>query len=587
MALAELALLLAAAVVAVPIFKRVGLGSVLGYLAAGAVIGPAGLGLVSDVDNKRHIAEFGVVLLLFLIGLELAPARLWKMRATVFGLGSAQMLATGAVLAAAAMAVGLPFAAAAVVGLALSLSSTAFVLQILGERNELATRHGQSAFGILLFQDLAAIPLLAIVPALAGASHPATGSPAGKALLVVAAFAGLLLAGRYLMKPLFRMIASARSQELSTAFALLVVLGTALLMRTVGLSMALGAFLAGVLLAESEYRHEIEADIEPFKGLLLGLFFLSVGMGARLELVAQRPFAIAAIVLGLTAVKVTVLYAIARFTQHGRGAGAALAIALSQGGEFAFVVFGVARTAGVVTESIADLMIVAVSLSMVLTPLLFKAYDRLKTRVNAGRPEPVFDEIHGQDGHVIIAGFGRFGQIVARLLRSKHIPFTALENNATQIDFVRRFGNKIYYGDASRLELLRAAKVDKARLFVLAVDDPETSMRIARLMTHDFPHVKIVARARNRQHAYALMALGIDHIIRELFYSSLRAARIALEDLGLPVSEARDATRKFQEHDEAQLLEQFKYRDDEQALIETARRSAAELEKLFEQDAKA
>jgi monovalent cation:proton antiporter-2 (CPA2) family protein len=588
--LIELAILLAAAVVAVPLFKRLGLGSVLGYLAAGAAIGPSGFGLIGGVEEKMHTAEFGVVLLLFLIGLELAPARLWRMRGTVFGLGSLQMLTAGLLLAAgAALVLGLPPAAAIVVGLALSLSSTAFVLQILAERKELASPHGRSAFGILLFQDLAAIPLLAIVPALGtAAADSGAGSPWQKAGVVVAAFVLLVLAGRYLLRPLFRVVMSVGSHELSTAVALLVVIGTSLLMHEVGLSMALGSFLAGVLLAESEYRHELEANIEPFKGLLLGFFFISVGMSARLAVIVQQPSVLLALVLGLTVVKLGALFLVARLTGHPRAPALKLAVALSQGGEFAFVIFGVAVHSGLLPTPMRDLLIVGVSLSMVLTPLLFLAVDRLLpllARSQAAlRP---YDDIPGAEGHVIIAGFGRFGQIVARILRGNRIPFTALEINTTQVDFVRQFGSAVYYGDASRVDLLRAARVADARLFVLCIDDPEASVRTAETVLHHFPGVPIIARARNRQHAYGLMALDIKVVVRETLYSSLMVARRTLQELGLSAAEAREAARKFEEHDAEQLVEQFKVRDDERALIATAKKAAADLEKIFEQDSSA
>ncbi len=590
MLIAEIAIVLGAAVVAVPLFKRLGLGSVLGYLAAGAVIGPSGLGLIGGVEDKLHIAEFGVVLLLFLIGLELAPARLWKMKGAVFGVGAAQLFGTGAVLAAVALALGLDPVSALVVGVALSLSSTAFVMQLLAERNELASPHGRSAFGILLFQDLAAIPMLAIVPLLGapvlGAVPGAAGGNIGsRVAVVVAAFGGLILAGRFLMRPLFRLVASARTQELSTAFALLVVIGTALLMQKVGLSMALGSFLAGVLLAESEYRHELEADIEPFKGLLLGFFFTAVGMSADLGIIRSQPGVVLAVVGALTVAKIAVLYGVARLARHTSAAAVRLAIVLSQGGEFAFVIFGVAEQSHVVPKVIADLLVVTVSLSMALTPLLLLAHDRWRARLPSA--PAVYDEIQGEDGHVIIAGFGRFGQIVARLLRANRIPFTALEANMTQVDFVRRFGNHVYYGDASRVDLLRAAKVDRARLFVLAIDDPEASVRTAKEVLHHFPGTKIIARARNRQHAYALMDLGIQQIVREAFHSSLETARLALEELGLTQAEAREATRKFQEYDERQLEEQFQVRDNEAALVATAKKAAQDLEKIFEQDSRA
>ena len=586
--LAELAILLGAAVIAVPLFKRVGLGSVLGYLAAGAVIGPSGLGLIEGVEEKKHTAELGVVLLLFIIGLELAPGRLWRMRGAVFGLGSLQMLACGALLAGGAAALlPLPPATALIVGLALSLSSTAFVLQVLAERKELASPHGRSAFGILLFQDLAAIPLLAVVPALGTSVSARDVNAWQQAGLVVGAFVFLVVAGRYLMRPVFRLVMSARSHELSTAVALLVVVGTSLLMEHVGLSMALGSFLAGVLLSESEYRHELEANIEPFKGLLLGFFFISVGMSARLTVITEQPVLLVVLVLGLTAAKVAGIYGVARVTGHAHKAALRLAVVLSQGGEFAFVIFDVAMANRLLPGPVRDLLTVVVSLSMVLTPLLCLVLDRLFARAAEATGKRPYDEIAGGDRHVIIAGFGRMGQIVARMLRANRIPFTALEINTTQVDFVRRFGNAVYYGDASRPDLLRAARVGEARLFVLAIDDPEASVRTAEAVLHHFPGIRIVARARNRQHAYALMALGIEVIVRETFYSSLRVSRTVLEELGLGPNEAREAARKFEEYDTAQLVEQFKVRDDERALIATARKAAQDLEKIFEQDTSA
>jgi monovalent cation:proton antiporter-2 (CPA2) family protein len=579
--LEQSAIFLAAAVVAVPVFKRLGLGSVLGYLAAGALIGPSGLGFVEEVESTLHFAEFGVVLLLFVIGLELQPALLWKMRGQVFGLGGAQVLVTTVLFTIAGVALGLSHEAALVAGFGLSLSSTAFVIQLLGEKNEMTTPHGRTSFGILLFQDLAAIPALALVPLL-GARDAAADSDQSALVqigLIAGVIVGLVVAGRVLLRPLFKFVASTRSHELSAAWALLVVIGTALVMAQVNLSMALGAFLAGVLLADSEYRHEVEADIEPFKGLLLGLFFMAVGMSANLRLVLQQPLLIVGLALGIVAVKLLVLYGIGVATRMPRASAASLGVALSQGGEFAFVIYGVALTAGVLTGAVAEVLVVSVTLSMAVTPLAFVARDRILAFLSRREGVREFDQIDAPETEVIIAGFGRFAQIVGRILRAKRIRFTALEASAAHIDFMRRFGTEVYYGDASRVDLLRAAKADKAKVFVLAIDDMEASVRTAQTVKHHFPHLKIIARARNREHANALMDLGIEHIIRELFHSSLVAAREVLEALDMSPAEAHMAVRLFREHDEAALTQQAAQRGDD-----AARKVAADLEKLFERD---
>ncbi|MGZ6140566.1 MAG: monovalent cation:proton antiporter-2 (CPA2) family protein, partial [Myxococcaceae bacterium] len=516
----EALLFLTVVVVAVPLFKRLGLGSVLGYLVAGALIGPHGLRLIPDVEEVGHLAELGVVLLLFLIGLELQPRRLWELRTRVFGVGGAQVALTGAILAVGALVLGLSWQAALVTGLGLSLSSTAFVLQLLGERNELATPRGQTAFGILLFQDLAVIPLLAVLPLLgpAGARVDTSWVPLAKAAGLIVA---IVLVGRTLLRPAFRLVASARSQEVFTASALLIAVGTAVLVSAVGLSMALGAFMAGVLLADSEYRHELEADIEPFRGLLMGLFFISVGMSVALELLLQRPLLIVALVLGMTGLKILSIGALGRRVLNAWPPAWELGVLLSQGGEFAFVLFGLAVSYEILADPLRDILVLVVSLSMALTPLLTLAYDRLiapRLRMRDDRP---YDRDVEQDTPIIIAGFGRFGQVVGRVLRARGIPFTAMDADPAQIDFLQRFGNKVFYGDASRLDLLRAARADKARLFVLAIDDVQASVRTAREVQEHFPHLMIFARARNRAHAYQLMELGIEHVSRETFLSSL------------------------------------------------------------------
>lgn len=579
----EAVVFLAAAVVTVPLFKRMGMGAVLGYLTAGILIGPWLFGFVSDVENILHFSELGVVLLLFVIGLELRPSRLWELRRPVFGLGGAQVAVTGLALAAAGFVLGLPGATALTVGLVLSLSSTAFALQILAEKKQLTTHHGRASFAILLFQDLAAIPLLALIPLLGagGAGHSWSLLAAFKAVAIVVA---VVAGGRWLLRPFLRLAASAASHEVFVAATLLVVVGTALLVHLAGLSMALGAFLAGVLLADSEYRHELEADIDPFKGLLLGLFFIAVGMSMNLGLVLHRPLAVLGLVIGLMTLKSLLLYGLGRAAKQSHGSAVNLALFISQGGEFAFVLFGAAAGAQVLDRALADLLIVVVSISMAVTPLLVALNEKVFRIGLAADKSREFDRIEPREHRVIIAGFGRFGQMIARTLRMKKIPFTALEASFEQVDFVRKFGNKIYFGDASRLDLLRAARADQAEVFVLAIDDIEASVKTAEMVRKHYPHLKIYARARNRVHAYRLMDLGVDRLIRETFLSSLDLARDVLVALGHSGREADEAIRRFREHDEDQLQRQHKIYRDEAQLIATAKQGAQELERLFEQD---
>lgn len=582
-----LVVFLAAAVVAVTVFRRLGLGTVLGYLAAGVVVGPSVLGFAKDVEATLHFAELGVVLLLFLIGLELQPSRLWKMRGAVFGVGTVQVVATGAIVGGLAFAFGATPAEAGIVGAALALSSTAFAMQTLAEKNELTRPHGRAAFGILLFQDVATIPLLAVVPLLSDVADGAADESTDVWLqtgLVTGVIVGLVLAGRFLLRPLLRFVAQARSHELSTASTLLVVCGTALLMEHIEISMALGAFLAGVLLADSEFRHELEANIEPFKGLLLGLFFMAVGMSADLSVLFANPIVVLALALGLVALKIAILYGIGRWQKLTNRESASLAIAISQGGEFAFVIFGVAVDSTVMRPEVRDLLVLMVTLSMVTTPLLFVARDVICRRLDGSGPQRDFDSMPDRETRVIIAGFGRFGQIIGRILRTKRIPFTALDANAEHIDFLRRFGNETYYGDASRVDLLRTAKAEEAEVLVLAVDEFETSMKILETVQHHFPHLKVVARARNRQHAYALFGAGVDAVFRETFESSLSAAQRTLEELGMPSGEAREVARRFGEYDEAQVRATHHLRDDPKALVESAKKYSAELERIFNLD---
>ncbi len=584
--LGEFMIYLLCAAVAVPIFSKLGFGSVLGYLVAGVVVGPSGLGLIGEVEVKLHFAELGVVLLLFIIGLELQPSRLWVLRRSIFGLGSAQVLISAALIGGVAILLGFDLKAALVIGLILSLSSTAFVLQMLAEKKQLATRHGRAAFATLLFQDLAVIPMLALIPVLgdAAAVGPTTTENAFLAgleiILVIIAF---ILAGRYLLRPLLRLIVPF-GQEVSTAVALLVVLSSAALMEYLGLSMELGAFLAGVLLADSEYRHEMEASIEPFKGLLLGLFFLAVGMSIQISQLLENPFRLLGLTLLLMTLKLAVLYPLGRVYGLGPAASRSYAATLAQGGEFAFVLLGVAIAAQALTTAQGDTVAVAVTLSMVLTPFLFIAVEALNRRV-AGTPEErPFDEVDDHANKVIIAGFGRFGQITARVLHSRGIGFTALESSASQVDFVRKYGNKVYYGDPSRLEMLRAAGADKAKLLVLAVDDVEASIRTAELVKRHFPGLAVLARAHDRHHAYLLMDLGITHVYRETLASSLELTEALLCQLGDTPVRAAKTVRMFREHDEKTLKMQQAIHRDETRLVETARESAQELRRLFETD---
>lgn len=584
--LTEAVVFLAAAVVVVPVSRMCGLGAVLGFLIAGAVIGPFGLRLVGDVEGVIHFAELGVVMLLFIIGLELQPSRLWTMRKAVFGLGGIQVVATAAALGIAAYASGLDLAAAIVVGLALSLSSTAFALQTLAEKNQLTARHGRAAFSILLFQDLAVIPILALLPLLTGGQAI---DDAEIELMPIVKSVGMCLAivvgERFVLRYAFRAIAATGIREVFTAMSLLTVIGTALLVESVGLTMALGAFLAGVLLAESEYRHTIEADIEPFKGLLLGLFFIAVGMSLNLGLIGSDAGTVAALVIGLVAVKFLILFVLGRMSELSNPSSRSLAVALSQGGEFAFVILSMAVDTRIIDQGLTDLLIPVVTLSMGVTPLLFILNDRVLKPSLGGGTRPEFDALPEEEHRVIIAGFGRFGQIIARILRAKRIPFTALEINPEQVDFVRRYGNEVYYGDASRLELLRAAKAEQATALVLAIDDVATSMKTAQTVREHFPNLPIYARARNRNHVHKLMDLGVKVIRRETFLASVDLAREVLQGLGMKEHEAEKAVNMFRDHDRRRLYRDYAHYNEEEKMQLLAMESAKELEALFASDA--
>jgi glutathione-regulated potassium-efflux system ancillary protein KefC/glutathione-regulated potassium-efflux system protein KefB len=582
--LLEAVIYLVAALITVPISRKLGFGSVLGYLAAGIIIGPFGLGFIKDAEHILHFAELGVVFLLFVIGLELQPSRLWVLRRMVFGLGSAQVIISAGLIAVIGYFFGLGLNAAVLVGFILALSSTAFVLQLLAEKKELTTTHGRAAFAILLFQDLAVIPLIAIIPMFGVAASQ--GFDLGGFVIAIAIIFGLIVGGRYLLRPVLKIAARTQLPEIFTATALLVVIGAALLMTAAGMSMVLGAFIAGMLLADSEYRHELEADIAPFKGLLLGLFFIAVGMSVNLGLLIQQPGTIMLIVACLMAAKAAVLFPLARLFGICDTKGAtSLAAVLSQGGEFAFVLFAIVARHQILATDVIEQLILAVAVSMLLTPLVYLLNQYFVSRLEVIE-EPEYDQMEDQQHAVIIAGFGRFGQIVGRLLTIVGRQFTALEIDMTQVDVVRKYGNVVHYGDASKVDLLRAAGADHARLFVLAIDDIEASVKTARTVTRHFPNLTIVARARNRRHEYHLMDLGIKHIFRETFLSSLAMSEQVLVGLGFEEEEVDRLMTTFRDKDEQLIREQHAVQHDEEQLIQTARDTARELELLLRSDRK-
>jgi len=540
---------LSAAVLVVPLSKALGLGSIIGYLVAGIAIGPWGLGLVSSVEDVLHFAEFGVVLMLFLVGLELEPKRLWNLRRPIFGWGAAQVLSCAVVLFAVGWAAGAEWRVALVAALGLALSSTAIALQVFGERNLLKTPSGQAGFSILLFQDVAAIPILALLPLLAGATA-AEQSLSGldrtlEGLKIVGVIAGIILGGRLALRPLLRWIARSDTPEIFTAAALLLVVAIAALMQFVGLSMALGAFLAGVLLAESEYRRELETDIEPFKGLLLGLFFIAVGMSINFGVLIASPWLMAALVVGFMAIKLAVIYTLAKAMGLAYQERPVFTLLLAQGGEFAFVVFQAAGP-DVLPPEITSLLIGAVALSMLLSPLLLVLLDKFVLPRYSHNNGTQLEEIsEQQDAKVLICGFGRYGQIVGRMLMSQGLRVTVLDHDADTVEGLRQFGYRVFYGDATRLDLLRTAGAGTVKAIVVAVDDIEQSLDIVDLVKEHFPQARIIARARNVTHLFQLRDRGVTDVEREVFESSLRSARTTLEALGWPAHEARESAMRF------------------------------------------
>jgi glutathione-regulated potassium-efflux system ancillary protein KefC len=540
---------LSAAVLVVPLSKALGLGSIIGYLAAGIAIGPWGLGLVTNVEDILHFAEFGVVLMLFLVGLELEPKRLWSLRGPIFGWGSAQVLACAAVLFVVGALAGANWRVALVAALGLALSSTAIALQVLGERNLLLTPSGQAGFSILLFQDVAAIPILALLPLLAVSPDAGSGATgfdrALEGLKIIGVIGGIVVGGRLALRPVLRWIARSKTPEIFTAASLLLVVAIAALMQFIGLSMALGAFLAGVLLAESEYRRELETDIEPFKGLLLGLFFIAVGMSIDFGVLLTHPLLMAVVVSGFMLLKFGAIYGLAKLMHVPYQQRPVFSLLLAQGGEFAFVVFQAAGP-DVLPRSVASFLIGAVALSMLISPLLLVAIDKWVMARYSGHAPTTLEEIsEQQDAKVVICGFGRYGQIIGRLLSAQGMKITVLDHDPDTIESLREFGFRVFYGDATRLDLLRTAGAGTAKVVVVAVDDMEQSLKIADLIRENFPNARIVARARNVAHVYQLLDRKVEHIEREVFESSLRSARSVLEGLGWPAHEARETAMRF------------------------------------------
>jgi len=576
---------LAAAVVAVPIAQRLGLGSVLGYLLAGIAIGPWGLRLISDVDAILHFSEFGVVLLLFLIGLELNPKKLWQMRKPILGLGGSQVVVTSAVIAAIVMACRsflpeISWRDAVVVGMGLALSSTAIALRVIEEQNLDGSETGQSGFAVLLFQDIAVIPMLAVLPVLAGGGG---GSWLDFAWMIGGILA-LLVGGHFLLRPLFRWVVLSEVRELFNVAALLLVIGIALGMQSLGLSMALGTFLAGVLLAESEYRHELEIAIEPFKGLLLGLFFISVGMAVNLGLLLEYPLQILLAVLALICVKGLLLYGLARLFGIRAKSRSQMAAILSQGGEFAFVLFTAALGEGLLGTELSALLLVVVSISMMTTPLILLLQDRWFARTFKAEEEALESDVIDREPRVIITGFGRFGQVVGRLLFANKIRVTVLERDPGQIQFLRKFGYKVYYGDATQLDLLRAAGADKAEAIIICTDEPDEVMEVVTLCQQHFPNLKVMARARSRVEAHQLLSHGVDNFSRETFAGALDLGRQALISLGMHPYKAKRAEAHFRKLDTTALRDLLPQHSEDVHLASRAKEARKELEEIFDRE---
>jgi CPA2 family monovalent cation:H+ antiporter-2 len=570
---------LAAAVVAVPIFKKFKLGAILGYLVAGAVIGPAAMDWVSDPQTILHFAEFGVVLLLFVIGLELEPEKLWRMRNQIIFTGGGQLITSALIIGSAVYFIlSLSLITSVVIGLSVALSSTAFAIQLMTEHKILKSPPGQQGFSILLMQDLAVIPLLLLVEGLASSN----GSTAPAWWVSVSAICIVLVVGRYLTNPFLRLISHYGSSEVMTAAALLIVIATALGMQEAGLSMGMGAFVAGILLANSSFKHQLEAEIEPFKGLLLGLFFIAIGMNLDLGLLVSDPVFILSASLLLVTIKTMVIFGILLLAKQQKTDGMRVGLMLSQGGEFAFVIMAQAASNGLIDSQIANQVTLIVGISMALTSPLVILHSLWFNSRNC----PAIYDTHAStdEPQVIIAGFGRFGQVSARILAANHIPFTALDKDAEHIEFLKQFGSKVFYGDASRLDLLKTAGIEHARVLLIAIDNEEEALKVAELVCQKYPHIKIIARARNRMIATQFAELGVSNYVREQFAGGLEAAQLLLAEYGYPLAKAQEMVSIFAQHDKLLLEKAITKKMDMQTLIETSKQGREELQALFSQD---
>jgi monovalent cation:proton antiporter-2 (CPA2) family protein len=583
---------LAAASIMVPLTSRFKLGSVIGYLMVGILIGPFGLKLIGNAQQIMHFAEFGVIMMLFLIGLELEPHKLWKLRKLIVGLGSLQVLITTLVLTSIGICMGYDWRASLALSMALTLSSTALVLQMLQEKNLMKTTEGETSFAVLLFQDIAVILILIIIPLLhpensIAITHESTlieQLPKLARVIVISGVIGsIILVGHYFSRHLFLIIAKTNLREVFTAFSLALVVGITLLMQSIGISPALGAFIAGVVLANSQYKHTVEADIQPFKGLLLGLFFISVGMGMNFTLFSQQTALIMAIVLGLIATKALILSLLGQSFDLTKLQTLGFALALSQGGEFAFVLFQYAGDSKVISTELQELYTLVVALSMLSTPILIMLYQRfvIPRFMSILPPRGEYDKITEQN-NIILAGYGRFGQIIGRLLNGEHIKITVLEKNPEQVELLRKFGYPSYFGDASRLDLLKSAGAEQAKLLIVAVGDADKNLEIVKLAKQHFPNLIIFARARNRRHAYELHKAGVDYFKRELFSSSLDVTKEILKFLGYKNKEIVAKAAAFEKYDEATLHKSFEFFEEEENLINLARQSKSELERVLQ-----
>ena len=588
---------LAAAIVFVPLAKKLGLGAVLGYLLAGIIIGPSVLGFIgTEGEDIMHFAEFGVVMMLFLIGMELEPALLWRLRASILGLGGLQVVLSAAALAGIALLLGQPVNSSLALGMILSLSCTAIVLQTLNEKGWMGTAAGQSAFSVLLFQDIAVIPMLAIFPLLAGsvATESTSHSPSlrdnlpgwGQTLVVLGAVAIIIIAGRYLVRPIMRVIARTRVRELFTATALLMVVAIAVLMNLVGLSSALGAFLGGVVLANSEYRHELESDIEPFKGLLLGLFFIAVGASIDFKLILEQPWLIMGLVVGIMTIKGIVLFVLGKIFKLNIDQNLLFAFALADIGEFAFVLLSFTSQTRLLSSEMTAMMTAVVAISMALTPLIMLLYEKViqphftRSEVKAEREADEITEKHP----VIIAGFGRFGSMTGRFLRANGINATILDLDSDRVDALHNLGIKVYYGDASRYDLLAAAGAADAKILIIATDHPEQTLEIVKMAQRYFPHLQLLVRAENNEDTFELMDLGVLHIYRETIDTSLRVGVDALRMLGNRAYKSERAARTFFRQDERTLKGLSALRDDKKQYIISMKERIEEMEKLISSD---